>query len=178
MAAESKKRSFAQEIAALPEGKDIDKCIQCGMCAASCAVSAALPDFSPRRIIARVLLGLKDEVLASDEIWYCARCQYCVANCRKDIHPGDIITAIRTLALREGRKETEGARHTLAFLEDISAAGKLNEAFLPLKTLRLSIIKLVPYAVRMLAKGKVPPLLVKSIDGLDEVRALIKEYRK
>jgi heterodisulfide reductase subunit C len=169
---------FAQEVAALPEGKDIEKCIQCGMCTASCAVGEAVAGFGPRRIIAMVLLGLREEVLSSDEIWYCARCQCCVADCRKDIRPGDIITAIRTVAIRAGYKETPGARHTRAFLEDIERAGKLNEALLPLKTLRLSVIKLVPYAVRMLAKLKVPLPFVKPITNLEEVRDLIKEFKK
>jgi heterodisulfide reductase subunit C len=168
---------FVNEIAAAPGGKDIKKCIQCGTCTSSCAIREKAPGFNPRKIIAKAILGLKDEVLSSDEIWYCARCQYCIANCRKDISPGDIITAIRTVAIREGYKETQGARHTLAFLEDIKSKGKLNEATLPLKTLRLNTIKLVPYALRMLRRGKVPPPFVKSIDGLGEVIELIEEFK-
>lgn len=168
--------AFVNEISALEDGKDILKCIQCGTCTASCAVSRQVKGFSPRKIIAKALLGLKDEVLSSDEIWSCARCQYCVANCRKDIRPGDIITAIRTIAIREGHKETPGARHTLAFLSDLKNKGKLDEAFLPMKTLRLGMIKLLPYAIRMIAKGKVPMPLMKSIKGLDEVKELIKDF--
>lgn len=168
---------FANEIAAVKDGREILKCIQCGTCTASCAVAKGIKGFNPRKIIAKAMLGLKDEVLSSDDIWYCARCQYCVANCRKDIRPGDIIIAIRTIAIREGRKETAGARHTLAFLSDLQRKGKLDEAFLPLKTLRLGAIKLVPYAIRMIAKGKVPMPLFKSIKGLDEVRQLIEDFK-
>lgn len=170
-------RGFTEEIAALEGGKDILKCVQCGTCTASCALGRHVRGFSPRKIIARALLGLKEEVLSSDEIWYCARCQFCVANCRKDIKPGDVITAIRTVALREGRERSAGARHTLAFLEDLKAHGKLNEAFLPLKTLRLGAIKLLPYAVRLIAAGKLPMPLMKSIKGLNEVRELIKDFK-
>lgn len=170
-------RRFVDEIAALEDGRDIKKCIQCGTCTASCQVSRHVPGFGPRRVIAKALLGLKEELLSSDEIWYCARCQYCVANCRKDIRPGDIITAIRTIAIREGRRETAGARHTLAFLEDIGRRGKLDEAMLPLKTLRLGTIRLVPYAVRMLARRKLPMPLVKSIEGLGEVQQLIEDFK-
>lgn len=169
--------AFVNEIAALEDGKDILKCIQCGTCTSSCAVARHVKGFRPRKIIAKALLGLKDEVLSSDEIWYCARCQYCTANCRKDIKPGDIITAIRTIAIRKGFKKSAGARHTLAFLNDLKSKGKLDEAFLPLKTLRLGTIKLLPYAVRMIAKGKVPMPLMKSIKGMDEIRELIKEFK-
>lgn len=167
---------FADEIAALESGRDILKCIQCGTCTASCAVAEHVEGFSPRKIIAKALLGLEDDVLSSDEIWYCARCQYCVANCKKDIRPGDIITAIRTIAIKEGKKETAGARHTLAFLGDLRKKGKLDEAMLPIKTLGLRAFKLIPYAVRMLSKGKVPMPIFKTIDGMDEIRQLIEDF--
>ena len=91
-------RGFIGEVTALPDGKDVDHCIQCGMCTATCPVAEAVPGFSPRQLIARALMNLDKELLASDEIWYCARCQQCVANCRKDIRPGDIITALRIIA--------------------------------------------------------------------------------
>lgn len=168
---------FVEEIAAIEGGKAIKNCIQCGTCTSSCPVRAEDSNFNPRKIIAKALLGLKEEVLSSDEIWYCARCQYCVANCKKDICPGDVITAIRTIAIREGHKETEGARHTLAFLKDMKATGKLNEALLPLRTLRLNTIKMIPYAIRMLKAGKIPTPFVNTIDGLDEVRELIEEFK-
>ena len=168
---------FVDEIVALDGGKDIRQCIQCGICSSSCPVRELVPSFSPQRLIAKVLLGLKQEVLASDEIWFCARCNYCTANCRKNIHPGDVITAIRTLALREGYRETAGARHTLAFLQDIDSRGELNEATLPLKTLGLlETLKLIPYGIRMLVKGKAPSPFIESVDGMAEVKALIEEF--
>ncbi len=171
-------RGLPGEVAALPDGKDIDHCIQCGMCTATCPVAEAVPGFSPRQIIARTLMNLGEELLASDEIWYCARCQQCVATCRKDIRPGDIITALRIIAIRMGYRKTAGARHTLAFLGDIKKKGKLNEATLAFKTLGMSTITMVPYAMRMMLKGKIPSPIVKKIEGLDEVRALVEEYRR
>jgi heterodisulfide reductase subunit C len=170
-------RGLPGEIAALPDGRDIDRCIQCGMCTASCPVSAAVPGYSPRQMVARALLGL-EELLASEEIWYCARCQQCVATCRKDVRPADVITAVRDIALKRGYKGTEGARHTLAFMTSIASKGKLNEAMLPLRTLHLSAVKLLPYAARMLAKGKVPSPFLGKIEGIEEVRALVEEYRR
>jgi heterodisulfide reductase subunit C len=170
-------RGLPGEVVALPDGNDLDHCIQCGMCTASCPVAALVPGYSPRQLVARTLLGLED-VLSSDEIWYCARCQECVAACKKDIRPGDIITALRILALQRGYKQSAGARHTLAFLASIQKKGKLNEATLPLRTLGISVFKLVPYAMRMAGRGKLPPMVVKPIKGLDEVRALVEEYKR
>lgn len=171
-------RGLAGDVAATPDGKDLDHCIQCGMCTATCPVAEAVPGFSPRQIVARTILDLADELLASDEIWYCARCQQCVASCRKNIRPADVITAIRTEALRRGNRDTAGARHTMAFLSDLGGKGKLNEALLTFRTLRWSTFKMIPYAMRMLARGKIPPPIVKEIEGMDEVQALIEEFRK
>jgi|TARA_B100000315_G_scaffold260935_2_gene327794 heterodisulfide reductase subunit C len=169
--------NFAAEVAGLEDGKGIKQCIQCGVCSSSCPVRALLPAFNPRRLIAKILLGMKEEVLASEEIWFCARCQQCTANCHKSIKPGDIITAVRTLALREGHTQTAGAKHTLAFLKDIKRHGELDEATLPVKTLGiLGTMKLIPYGLQMLRKGKVPSPLFGSIDAMREVRALIDEF--
>lgn len=171
-------RGLPGDVAAMPDGKEIDHCIQCGMCTATCPVAEAVPGFSPRQLIARALMNLDEELLASDEIWYCARCLQCVAMCRKNIRPGDIITAIRTVAIRRGYRKTAGARHTLAFLADIAKKGKLNEATLTFKTLGWSTVTMVPYAMRLMAKGKIPSPIVKEIEGMDEVRALIEEYTR
>ncbi len=169
--------NFATEVAALEDGKGIKQCLQCGICSASCPVRALLPAFNPQRLIAKILLGLKEEVLASEEIWFCARCHQCTANCHKNIRPGDIITAVRTLALREGHRETAGAKHTLAFLRDIASHGELNEATLPVRTLGIfATLKLIPYGFHLLLKGKAPSPLVGSIDGMKEVKALIEEF--
>ena len=171
-------RGLPGEVVALPDGRELDHCIQCGMCTASCPVAELVPGYSPRQLVARALLGLED-VLASDDIWLCARCQECVAVCRKNIRPGDIITALRILALQRGHKQSAGAKHTLAFLASIQKKGKLNEATLPLRTLGLGgTMKLVPYAMRMMGRGKLPPMVVKPIEGLDEVRALVEEYKR
>jgi len=170
--------NFAAEVAALEDGKGIKQCLQCGICSASCPVREIVPTFNPRRVIAKILLGLKQEVLASEEIWFCARCQQCTANCHKNIKPGDIITAARTLALREGHRETAGAKHTLAFLKDIASHGELNEATLPIRTLGLfATLKLIPYGFQLLLKGKAPSPLIDTIDGMPEVKALIEEFK-
>jgi len=170
--------NFATEVASLEDGKGIKQCLQCGICSSSCPVRALVPAFNPQRLIAKILLGLKEEVLSSEEIWFCARCQQCTANCRKNIKPGDIITAVRTLALREGYTETAGARHTLAFLKDIASHGELNEATLPVKTLGIfETLKLIPYGIQLLRKGKAPSPFVETIDGISEVKALIEEFK-
>ena len=168
---------FYQEISALPSGKDIQKCIQCGTCSATCPVFRYNPQGNPRKIIAQALLGLKEEVIRSEMIWLCAKCQSCVAKCHKDVSPGEIIGAIRTIAIREGAGGA-GVRHSRAFGKDIYRFGKLNEMTLPLVTLRHNIAKMFPLALKMFLRGKLPPVLPKRTEGIEQVRRLFARFSK
>jgi heterodisulfide reductase subunit C len=58
--------SFAREVEAEPGGADIAKCIQCGMCTASCMVASVTDKYRPRKLIQMILLGLREEVLSLD----------------------------------------------------------------------------------------------------------------
>ena len=62
--------SFVKEIGNLlhaSKGNPISTCIQCGTCSATCPVaSGGFMDNSPRRIIALIRAGFKDQVLAAN----------------------------------------------------------------------------------------------------------------
>jgi len=170
--------NFYQEISALPSGRDILKCIQCGTCSASCPVFRYNPGGNPRKIIAKAVLGLKEEVIRSEEIWLCAKCESCAVRCHKDVRPGEILGAIRTIAIREGIRRGPGPRHTKAFARDILRFGKLNEATLPWVTLGYRMIKMVPLALRMLFRGKLPPPLPRRTRKIQQIRALFDQFGK
>ncbi|MCI5122192.1 MAG: hypothetical protein D3908_13570, partial [Candidatus Electrothrix sp. AUS4] len=53
--------------------KDMELCMQCGICAASCPLSDGTNSF-PRKIYRYLQLGLKDKLLASPEPWLCYYC--------------------------------------------------------------------------------------------------------
>lgn len=166
---------FYKEIAALPSGRDILKCIQCGTCSAGCPVFRFNSQNNPRKIIAKALLGLKEEVIHSDMIWLCAKCQSCIVKCHKDVMPGEIVGAIRTIAIREGARGP-GARHIRAFRPDIYLFGKLNEMTLPLITLRHRIVTMLPLALRMFLRGKLPPLIPNRAKDMKDVRRLFDRF--
>ncbi|MHA1904542.1 MAG: 4Fe-4S dicluster domain-containing protein [Candidatus Thorarchaeota archaeon] len=94
--------SFAIEVAAEPGGEDINKCIQCGICTASCAVSSTTDKYRPRQIIQKILIGKRDEVLNSELPWLCMTCRMCEERCQEDVSPADILQAVRHIAAREG----------------------------------------------------------------------------
>jgi len=95
-------RSFPQEIMAEPGGEDLFTCSACGTCAATCLVRRFDPSFNPRIILHKAVLGLRDEVLSSAEIWECSACDACYERCPKGIHISEVMKAIRNIAIREG----------------------------------------------------------------------------
>ena len=163
---------FYKQIARQPKGEGIIKCLSCGTCASTCQVFSVNPAYNPRKLIQQAVLGLREAVLNSEMIWICARCNSCLEKCPKGIRPGDIIMALRHIALQEGVVNYKGARHSLYFKKSILKTGKINEMVLPLHTLRLSIVSQIPQSIRMLFKGKLPPLRPKRIKGINQIKKL------
>ena len=95
-------QSFKSEVASYPGGEHALNCYLCGTCTAGCPISEIEPDYNPRRIMRKILLGKRDELLNSGEIWKCYQCHTCVAHCPQDVRFADIIRALRAISLSEG----------------------------------------------------------------------------
>ena len=93
---------FAKEVEQEPGGEDIMKCIQCGMCTASCMVASMTERYRPRKLIQKILLGKREEVLSSELPWLCMACKLCEERCQEDVLISDIFNAVREIAAREG----------------------------------------------------------------------------
>ncbi|TFG09796.1 heterodisulfide reductase [Candidatus Thorarchaeota archaeon] len=94
---------FSEEIANEPGGEDITKCIQCGMCTASCLVAKYTDRYRPRRLIQKILLGKREEVLNSELPWLCMTCRLCEERCQEGVSLPEIFGAVRKIAAREGK---------------------------------------------------------------------------
>src|ERR1700690_1813762 len=77
-------RTFGERIARLAYGENLFGCIQCGTCSGTCPMSTYM-DFTPRKIIAMVRAGFRDEVLSNHTVWICASCYSCTVECPKSI---------------------------------------------------------------------------------------------
>ncbi|MCL1810440.1 MAG: 4Fe-4S dicluster domain-containing protein [Clostridiales bacterium] len=95
-------QSFKNEVAACPGGERALACFLCGTCTAGCPISEIEPGYSPRKIMRKILLGNKGEVLSSGDIWRCYQCHACVAHCPQDVRFADIVRALRKMAQDEG----------------------------------------------------------------------------
>jgi heterodisulfide reductase subunit C len=59
--------SFLDEVAATPGGSKIRSCIQCGMCTGTCPAANEM-EYPPRKTIAMIRAGMRDEVLSSNSM--------------------------------------------------------------------------------------------------------------
>jgi heterodisulfide reductase subunit C2 len=107
--------NFKYEIAGKPGGENIKKCFACGTCTAGCPVYHVEHKYNPRKIIRMILLGMREQVLSSKEIWLCSQCYTCSANCPQDVDFSDIVFALREMAVREGHAPSD-RQHRIAEL--------------------------------------------------------------
>lgn len=75
-----------------------EECINCGNCTAICSLSSN-EDLFPRRMIRLVQLGMRDELLASKELWLCYNCGNCSETCPQQAEPANFMAAARCYAL-------------------------------------------------------------------------------
>ncbi|MGQ9921629.1 MAG: 4Fe-4S dicluster domain-containing protein [Desulfobacca sp.] len=94
--------NFPEEVSREPGCQHLQRCFACGVCTATCPVSAVTPEFSPSRILRQIVYGMRTELLSSPALWYCLGCAHCSFQCPQDVRFLDIIQGLRHLAVREG----------------------------------------------------------------------------
>lgn len=92
---------FYNEIAA-NGGAEVKMCFQCGTCTAGCP-SGKETAYRTRKVMRMAQLGLKEQLLESEDIWQCTTCYTCVERCPRDVPIVDIVLAIRNIAIQQGK---------------------------------------------------------------------------
>ncbi len=77
-------------------------CWTCGSCDFECPVNIATGRLRPQKIVRMANLGLLDELLQLQEIWYCLTCRRCMNICPNAVSPCTLIEFIRHDALSKG----------------------------------------------------------------------------
>jgi Fe-S oxidoreductase len=100
--------------------KQIDYCMECGLCTGSCPVSREMSTFSPRQIIKQAVLDPGGGLVRSRELWACLSCASCSARCPADIDFPEFISSHRQQARRKDNLPQEshhGILQTIAGLQ-------------------------------------------------------------
>ena len=119
---------FAKELAAAG-GEEVKMCFQCGTCTAGCP-SGRQTSYRVRKLMRMAQLGMKEEIINSEELWECSTCYTCVERCPRQVPIVDIVIALRNIAVAEGHMKPNHKRtaanlvkygHTVNVKDDITA---------------------------------------------------------
>ncbi len=132
---------FKDEIAQKIGIEEIKPCYTCGSCTGVCPVRKVIEDFDPRRIIHMIILGMREEVLSSDLIWFCCLCNSCYFVCPQGIRFSRIAAELQKMALSEKYvdenflKRLEPVNNYLKDLCRLTMFKKVNEGFRGIHTM-------------------------------------------
>jgi heterodisulfide reductase subunit C len=163
-----------------PDGGKIFTCIQCGTCTASCPTAYAM-DYSPRRLMRMIQLGLYDEVLRSKTFWLCTTCFSCTVRCPRGISITETFQALKRMSVDKGvEKKIDSARFYQAVMDVVRRTGRMHETETMMRWMLnpqvfvdkpLRVLGFAPLAVALLRKGKMP-LIPHKIEGVDQIQAM------
>ena len=160
-------------------------CISCGACLMDCESFAVNPDFLGPQALAQAYRYAGDPRDAETKerlgaysgpggIWDCTHCYECVTQCPKGVAPLEQILKLRRLAVDAGFTNNAGTRHADAFADSVKHSGRLNELTLLPRSVGffniLDQLKTLPSAFNMIRAGKFPPLIHKSIPGVQRIK--------
>ena len=173
-------RSFVEEVASIPGGEHVRSCIQCGVCTGGCPAAAEM-EYPPRKLIAMVRAGMRDEVLSSSSAWHCVSCYMCTVRCPRGVKPTEIAHALESLAYKEGYR-IKGSTTPIMyqnFVDSVKSNGRVHEFGMMikyfLKTNPLSALKMTTVGMQMMLHNRMP-LMPKRVKGKDDLTKILKKY--
>lgn len=174
-------KTFVDEVAAEPGGEKINECIQCGVCSGSCT-TLEWWEYPPRKIIAMIRAGMKQEVLSSTSAFNCVSCYLCTVRCPRGIKPANLIHAVETIAEREGYKPKTPTLSLYRTLRKSLRRGRVWELGMTLKyylaTNPFVAVKNLPVALALITHGRMPLFPPKEIKGRRDVEGIMKKVRE
>lgn len=172
-------KDFGRKIAGMAHGEKLFGCIQCGNCSAACPMSIYM-DFTPRKIIAMVRAGFRDEVLSNRTVWLCASCYQCTVECPKGIKITDVMYALKREAIENKihLKNFPVPILAKAFFNEVKRRGRISEAYLLIRYyLNYNIFKMLGYSslgLKLFLKGRLS-LFEKGMKNIKNLQALLQE---
>lgn len=124
---EPREREFLNQVIQ-KSGQNLLECLQCGKCSAGCPI-ASKDVGGPRKLIAAILMGTKEQAL-KDPTWsYCVSCGTCATRCPVEINMYDVATALCEIAEKEGIGPSEPDIRLFEdlFLKSVRKFGRVQE---------------------------------------------------
>ena len=172
--------TFIEEIVNITHaahGNPLTNCIQCGTCSGTCP-AAPFMNHTPRRLIAMINHGLKDQVLASNTFWYCASCYECTVRCPSGIDIAALMYALKRYSIWKKRYQEGlvGPSFSETFVRTIMRIGRSYEPVLaPTYLFSYGVqafLDEAQTATGLMLKGRIP-MLPPRIKRLGNLRRII-----
>lgn len=148
--------TFAEEIRSRC-GENVFLCYQCRKCASGCPARTFM-DSTVAELMRYVQLGMVDEAMKKDTVWYCLSCQTCSTRCPQDIDIVHVVDTIRILVQEKKIKaDTKNARiFNRLWMKILKYMGRMYEVGLTgmLNLFTGRPFKDLPLGIRMIRKGK------------------------
>jgi len=93
---------FVKEVIA-SGGESLKKCYQCSTCTVVCGMTPDKTPF-PRKEMLYAQWGMKDKLISNPDIWLCHQCSDCTAYCPRGAKPGEVLGAVRKMAIKNYSK--------------------------------------------------------------------------
>ena len=174
--------TFVEEVAATPGGKHILSCIQCGVCTGSCPMASEM-EYPPRKTIALIRAGMRDEVLSSNSMWFCLSCHLCSCRCPRQVKPTELAHALESLATQHGYrvKGTRTPAMYRSFVSSIKGNGRVHEFGMMfryyLTTNPLAALKMLPVGLKLFLHKRMP-LIPKKVKGKEDLSRIIQKFKE
>ena len=176
-------KNFLDEVKEMSGCDEIDRCIQCGTCSSSCPMSVYM-DYPPRKIIALIKNGFKEEALKSFTIWLCPSCYTCQVRCPAKIKITDVMYALKRRAIEDKVYPSRFAIPVLAkeMHKLIAKNGRNSELWLVLNMYLksknpLGLLKMAPMGLSLMKTGRMS-LKKEKIKDRKQLRRLLKTVKE
>lgn len=175
-------KGFSQKVAELSGCEKIFECIQCGTCSSTCPVSLYM-DYTPRKLMAMIKAGFKEDALRSVTIWICSSCYSCTVLCPSDIKITDVMYSLKRMAIQEGVFPKRFPTPILAkeMTNIITSEGRNSELWVILKMLLktnpFKLLSMASIGLALFTKGRMG-LKKESIEKKEELKSLYKAMKE
>lgn len=96
---------FREELNKILGGFAHNYCYQCGACVGDCPAHRFHSDFNPRNLMLQTIYGLEEDLIGENtQIWNCTNCYNCYERCPQDVHPIEVIIALKNMSIQKGYK--------------------------------------------------------------------------
>ncbi len=172
-------KAFVDAVANEPGGEKINECIQCGVCSGSCT-TVEWWEYPPRKVIAMIRAGMKEQVLSSTSAFNCVTCYLCTVRCPRDIQPSALMHAVMAIAEREGYRPKTRTMALFRTLRESMKRGRIWELGMAMRYYLSSNIfsglGSLPLAFSLISRGLMPIMPPRPTKS-NEIKAILNKVQ-